>query len=231
METGNRFFWFPTWKWAFPISICLVRDSMAGQNYSPRFHTESPHMETGRQTKKFPFGDSPFQNRVCSHLGINICSSIIYVADSYMTTDQCKEVFLKWVTIQPDIYILDGNENNYHFQFVFNEEMHWFFDPLPTKNKLKATVSNQTKTNLRKAFGSYTKDNTHCISVISTLPTLQCKRYSCWKHKLDYAVVISTLSLMFGNSPEYGFKRQLISSPCCPRSEPYGYEEDQGNKK
>ncbi len=27
------------------------------------------HMEMGRQTKKFPFGDSPFQNRVCSHLG------------------------------------------------------------------------------------------------------------------------------------------------------------------
>jgi hypothetical protein len=31
-----------------------------------------PHVETGRQTKKFPFGESPFQNRVCSHLGINI---------------------------------------------------------------------------------------------------------------------------------------------------------------
>jgi hypothetical protein len=29
-------------------------------------------MEMGRQTKKFPFGDSPFQNRVCSHLGINM---------------------------------------------------------------------------------------------------------------------------------------------------------------
>jgi hypothetical protein len=30
-----------------------------------------PHMETGRQTKKFPFGDSPFPNRVCAYLGIN----------------------------------------------------------------------------------------------------------------------------------------------------------------
>jgi hypothetical protein len=49
--------------------------------------------------------------------------------------------------------------------------------------------------------------------------------------KLDFADVISTLSLMFGNSPEYGFKRQRISSSCCPRSESYGYEEDQGNKK
>jgi hypothetical protein len=29
-------------------------------------------MDTGRQTKKFPFGDSPFQNRVCPYLGINM---------------------------------------------------------------------------------------------------------------------------------------------------------------
>jgi hypothetical protein len=39
------------------------------------------------------------------------------------------------------------------------------------------------------------------------------------------------LSLLFDNSPEYGLKRQLISSSCCPRSESYGCEEDQGNKK
>ncbi len=49
--------------------------------------------------------------------------------------------------------------------------------------------------------------------------------------KLDFADVISTLSLMFGNAPEYRLKRQLISSSCCPQSELYGYEEDQGNKK
>jgi hypothetical protein len=36
---------------------------------------------------------------------------------------------------------------------------------------------------------------------------------------------------MFGNFPEYGLKRKLISSSSCPRSEFYGYEEDQGNKK
>jgi hypothetical protein len=36
---------------------------------------------------------------------------------------------------------------------------------------------------------------------------------------------------MFGNSPEYGLKRQLISSSCYPQSELYGNEEDQGNKK
>jgi hypothetical protein len=36
---------------------------------------------------------------------------------------------------------------------------------------------------------------------------------------------------MFGNSPEYGLKRQLISNSCCPWSELYGCEEDQGDKK
>ncbi len=43
--------------------------------------------------------------------------------------------------------------------------------------------------------------------------------------------VISTLSLMFGNSPEYGLKRQTKSSSWCPGSELYGYDEDQGNEK
>jgi hypothetical protein len=32
-------------------------------------------MKMRRQTKKFPFGDSPFPNRVCAHLGINIYDS------------------------------------------------------------------------------------------------------------------------------------------------------------
>jgi hypothetical protein len=108
--------------------------------------------------------------------------------------------------------------------------MHWFFVPLPTKNNLKATVSKQTKTNLRKAFGLYTKDNTHHISVISTLP-YNAKDSLAENVKLDFADVISTLSLMFGDSPEYGLKRQLISSSCCPQSDLYGYEEDQGNEE
>ncbi len=30
------------------------------------------HMETGRQTKKLPFGESPFQNTIRDHMGINI---------------------------------------------------------------------------------------------------------------------------------------------------------------
>jgi hypothetical protein len=125
---------------------------------------------------------------------------------------------------------LDGNEKYYHFQFVLNEEMNWCFYPLPTKNYVKALVSKQLKTNLRKAFGLYMKDNMHCISVISTLP-YNAKDSLAENVKLDFTDVISTLSLMFGNSPEYGLKRQLISSSCCPQSELYDYEEDQGKKK
>jgi hypothetical protein len=79
METGIPHFHMgmchsPSWRPTFLVMRWrLVHDPMAGQKYSPRFHTGSSLMEMGRQTKKFPFGDSPFQNRVFSHMGINIC--------------------------------------------------------------------------------------------------------------------------------------------------------------
>ncbi len=66
--------------------------------------------------------------------------------------------------------------------------------------------------------------------MISTLP-YNAKDSLAENVKLDFVDVIVTLSLIFSNSPEYGLKRQLISSSCCPRSELYGYEEDQGNEK
>jgi hypothetical protein len=50
-----------------------------------------------------------------------------------MMTDQCNEDFFKWVKNQPDIYILDGNKKHYSFQFVLNEEMHWFLIPCQKK--------------------------------------------------------------------------------------------------
>jgi hypothetical protein len=43
---------------------------------------------------------------------------------------------------------------------------------------------------------------------------------------------ISILSLVYGNSPEYGLKRQLLSSSCFTMDEAlYGYEEYQENNK
>jgi hypothetical protein len=50
--------------------------------------------------------------------------------------------------------------------------------------------------------------------------------------KLDFMDVASILSLVHGNSPEYGLKRQLLSSSCFTRDEVlYGYKEDQEIKK
>jgi hypothetical protein len=44
--------------------------------------------------------------------------------------------------------------------------------------------------------------------------------------------VISILFLVYGDSPEYGLKRQLMSGSCFTRDEAlYGYEEDQENEK
>ncbi len=50
--------------------------------------------------------------------------------------------------------------------------------------------------------------------------------------KLHFMDVISILSLVYGNFPEYGLKRQLLSRSCFTRDEAlYGYNEDQENKK
>jgi hypothetical protein len=55
------------------------------------------------------------------------CSSIIYIAESWIPTDDCNPDFLKWVKNQPDIYILDGDEAGHKFQFVLSEEVHRYF--------------------------------------------------------------------------------------------------------
>ncbi len=82
---GHNFWWPPTFSAAakilpnFLADKLFVHDSMAGRNYSPHFHTGSLHMETCRPTKKFPFGDSPFPNRVCAYLGINIDTDQVFL--------------------------------------------------------------------------------------------------------------------------------------------------------
>jgi hypothetical protein len=84
-HNSHNFWWLPTFSAATKISPIFladklfVHDSMAGQNYSPHFHTGSLHMETCRLTKKFPFGESPFPNRVCAYLGINIDTNQVFL--------------------------------------------------------------------------------------------------------------------------------------------------------
>jgi hypothetical protein len=50
--------------------------------------------------------------------------------------------------------------------------------------------------------------------------------------KSDFMDVISILSLVYGDSSEYGLKRHLMSSSCFTSNEVlYGYKEDQENEK
>jgi hypothetical protein len=47
--------------------VPAISDSMDSQNYSTHFHMGSPHIETGMQIEKLPFGDSLFPNTICAH--------------------------------------------------------------------------------------------------------------------------------------------------------------------
>jgi len=42
-----------------------------------------PHIETGRETEKLQYGDSPYRNGVCSNFGINIYLFAIISAEEY----------------------------------------------------------------------------------------------------------------------------------------------------
>jgi hypothetical protein len=89
------------------------------------------------------------------------CSPVIYIAESWILTDKCNADFLKWVKNQPDIYLLDGDEEYSKFQFVLNEEMHRIFEPLPEANNKKVTLSKETRKKLKNTFGKYTATFTH----------------------------------------------------------------------
>ncbi len=49
-----------------------TRDSGEGKSTNPCNHTGSPCAGTGKETKNFPYGQSPFLKRVCDHMGSNI---------------------------------------------------------------------------------------------------------------------------------------------------------------
>ncbi len=100
MEIGTRFFKSPYGNGdsPFPYRDDLILVSIWGSPYGNVFGGQNfwrcddtwcvtqlsakttvpvsirgvPHIETCRPTKEFPFGDSPFPNRVCAHIGINI---------------------------------------------------------------------------------------------------------------------------------------------------------------
>jgi hypothetical protein len=49
------------------------------QKYAPHFHMGSPRTEMGRESRIFPYGESPFPNRVCIDLGINIHTIVHHI--------------------------------------------------------------------------------------------------------------------------------------------------------
>jgi len=160
------------------------------------------------------------------------CSPIIYIADSFLSISDCNEDFMRWVKNQPDIHVYDGygtqKGKGYNFQFVLNEKMHSIFDPLPSDNNKRAKVEKGTKSKLQNAFGKYTKERTHRIRVLSTLPYVAIDSYNGDDQKLQLMDVMSYLSLVYGETDEFGIKRQLMSSSCFEKDKAYyAYEEGQ----
>jgi hypothetical protein len=88
---------------------------------------------------------------------------------------------------------------------------------LPEANNKRVTLSKEPKKKLKNAFGNYTATFTHRFSLISTLPYVA--KDSLGKDKKIKLHGCYILSLLYGNSPEYGLKRQLMSSSCFTRDE------------
>jgi hypothetical protein len=98
--------------------------------------------------------------------------------------------------------------------------MHQFFAPLPGDHNKRVILSKKTKTAVKRAFGGYPSKFIHEIAQDSQDV----------QRKLDFVYVIPHLSLMFGNSSDYGYKRQLMSSSCFRKEPSYDFKEDKENK-
>ncbi len=57
----------------------------------------SPRSEMGRETRIFPYGESPFPNRVCFHLGTNIYAMVSFLFNLLLFV---------WETIPPTLFNL-----------------------------------------------------------------------------------------------------------------------------
>ncbi len=90
----------------------------------------------------------------------NLAFRLIHVTQTLWSGSKISQKYIYWMKIR----------NFTNFSLFFTEEMHRFFDPLPTTNNERVHVSKETKNKLRKAFGSYTSTFMHQINLISTLP-------------------------------------------------------------
>jgi hypothetical protein len=138
------------------------------------------------------------------------CKNVIYIADSYI--ENPTDNFTKWVQNQTVVLFIEKDDKNiYHYQLVLNDDVAQHFTPLPSKHKGKTTVSPKK---LRASFKAYSSNFSHEIKFFSTYPYVAKDTGNSIESCLQFMHIISKLSLVFGNSHEFGKKRQLVSNSC-----------------
>ncbi len=110
--------------------------------------------------------------------------------------------WFKWVQNQEDVLFLEKTQyNSNHYQFVLNDNAAQHFTPLTSQHKAKTTVLTKT---LKASFGAYSSNFSHEIKLFSTYPYVAKDMSNSLESCLDFMHVISKLSLVFGNSHEFG---------------------------
>jgi hypothetical protein len=100
---------------------------------------------------------------------------------------------------------------------------------LPSKHKAKTTVPTKK---LKASFRAYSSKFSHEIKLFSTYSYLAKDMGNSFESCLEFMHIISKLSLVFGNSHEFGKKRQLVSNSCFRiEKDSIQYDEDNLNKK
>jgi hypothetical protein len=131
---------------------------------------------------------------------------------------------------QKDVLFLEKNQKNTnHYQFVLNDDAAQHFTPLPSKHKAKTTVPTKK---LKASFRAYSSNFGHEIKLFSTYPYVAKDMDNNFESCLEFMHIISKLSLVFGNSHEFGKKRQLVSNSCFRiEKDSIQYDEDNFNEK
>ena len=119
--------------------------------------------------------------------------------------------------------------NANHYQFVLNDDAAQHFTPLPSKHKAETTVPTKK---LKASFRAYSSKFSHEIKLFSTFPYVAKDMGNSFESCLEFMHIISKLSLVFGNSHEFGKKRQLVSNSCFRiEKDSIQYDEDNFNEK
>jgi hypothetical protein len=100
---------------------------------------------------------------------------------------------------------------------------------LPSKHKAETTLSRKK---LKASFRAYSTHFSHEIKLFSTYPYVAKDMGNRLESCLEFMHIISKLSLVFGNSHEFGNKRQLVSNSCSRiETDSIQYDGDDFNEK